>query len=117
MSAVSTTLTVSGTLQTQNGGSLSYAPPALTNAFSVGQSYELALTSTPVQVTLPANTQFFAVIPPLSNTTGIQHKWNSGDTVTAINAAVGIPCLGVDPSHLTFYLSATSALVVTIWSA
>jgi hypothetical protein len=117
MSANPTTLDVSGTLVSQNGGTLDYEPQSIVNfAGNVGQSYELALTNTPVLVTLPANTQWFGVMPPPNNSVGIHHKWAVGDTGGKINPQVGIPAMGVDSSSLSFYLWADSAVVVQVWS-
>lgn len=117
MSATASTLNISGTINAQNGGTINYAPAAIVNQNgNVGQEYQLPLTTEPVEVTLPANTQWFGVVPPYGNTIGLHHKWASGDTGSKVNAQIGMPCVGVDSSQLSFCLWADSALTVTIYS-
>jgi hypothetical protein len=116
MSASNTTVTISAIAIQTNGGSVSYSPSSMVNSYSVGQSYEQALTPTPVLITLPAHTQWFAVIPPPSNSVGLHHKWAAGDTGSLVNPAYGIPCLAVEPSSLTFYLWSDSNITVQIIS-
>jgi len=117
MSAAQSTLNVSGTIITQGSTGLDYTPPVLVNINACAQSYSLALTATPVQVTLPANTLWFGVQPPSNNSVALHHKWLAGDTGSLINSAYGIPCCSVDPTQLTFYLWSASNVTVTIWSA
>jgi hypothetical protein len=117
MSAAQSTLTLNGSLITPSGSILNYSPPDWVNPNAQAQAYQLALTSSWVEVTLPANTQWYAVQPPLANGIAISHKWITGDTGSLINAALGILGIGVDPSQLTFWLKSASPIDVTIWSA
>lgn len=117
MPAAQSTVNVSGFLITLGSNGLDYTPAAPVNTYAVAQSYSLALTTSPVLVTLPANTQWFGVQPPPSNAVAIHHKWAVGDTGSLVNATYGIPCLAVDPAGLTFYLWASGPVTVTIWSA
>ena len=116
MSALQSTLNVYGLLVTANGGTVNYATNQVVNATSVAQSYELALTNTPQQVTLPTGTIWWGMAPPVSNTTVIYHKWDSGDSGGPVNTTYGVPCMGVG-SQLSFYLWADSDVTVTLWSA
>jgi hypothetical protein len=118
MASSQSTLTIYGTLYAPSGGTINYAPIAPSNPNNVAQGgTPLNLTTTPQLVTLPANTLWFGIEPPPNNDIPISHKWSVGDTGSVINMTYGIPCCGVDPSHLTFYIWAASDVTVTLWSA
>jgi hypothetical protein len=116
MSASSSAVAVQGTLINQAGGTELYAPPELVNPVPLAQSFLQALTSTPVEITLPAGTQWWGLTPPAGNEVAITHQWQTGDTGGQIHPQYGVPCLAVAPGSLTFWLSSASAIEVTIWS-
>ncbi len=118
MSALQSTLTLQGSIQTSGGGSLSYGPPSLVNPNSVGELQTINLAAnTWTEVTLQPNTQWFAVIPPPGNAIALSFKWLTGDTGVNISAPLGMPCVAVDQSQLTFWIRAESTLAVNVWSA
>lgn len=116
MAALSSTLDISGLLITANGGTVNYSTNAIASSSSVAQSYEIALTTSPQQVTLPTGSTWWGLTPPVANAIVISHKWAAGDTGGPVNTVYGVPCMGVG-SQLTFYLWSASAVTVTLWSA
>lgn len=114
MAAISTTINIQGIVVLQNGGGVSYSPPQIVNTTQCGQSYQIAIGTVPVEITLPTNTIFFSVIPQESNTIPISFGWSSS-YMEPISPLLGIPCLGVS-TQLTFWLSSTSSTIVNIIS-
>ena len=117
MSAASTRIRITGNLQTASGGSLSFNPPTIYSSNPVGGSTPVALSTTPQEITFEAGTQVFSIGMPEGNQVAVTLRWKSGDTGNVIHKTIGVPLCGLDPSNLSFYLVAASAVTVQIWSA
>jgi hypothetical protein len=101
--------TVTGLVEGRSDLSFDY-----TNSSSPGKRDLVTLTTTPVAVTIPANTLFVAIVPPSSNTTNILVSGAVGETTGAKLHPTNPTILPVPASSPNLYLFAATGTIADV---